>query len=89
LPHKIHEAAAHGLPVVATPLLASQWTGVIVKLAIGGDAESFAARCVEYYSDPEEVDVLANCSARSRRTGLLAGSVREKRTGRFPKARLS
>jgi len=51
LPHKIHEAAAHGLPVVATPLLASQLDWSDRELAIGGDAESFAARCVEYYSD--------------------------------------
>jgi len=54
LPHKIHEAAAHGLPVVATPLLASQLDWSDRELAIGGDAESFASRCVEYYSDPEK-----------------------------------
>jgi glycosyltransferase involved in cell wall biosynthesis len=54
LPHKIHEAAAHGLPVVATPLLAGQLDWSERELAIGGDAESFAARCVEYYSDPEK-----------------------------------
>jgi GT2 family glycosyltransferase len=52
LPHKIHEAAAYGLPVVATSLLAKQldWTGA--ELAIADDAESFASRCCELYTNP-------------------------------------
>jgi O-antigen biosynthesis protein len=51
IPHKIHEAAARGLPVVATPLLAEQlgWTGR--ELSIAGDAESFAAECVDLYTN--------------------------------------
>ena len=51
IPHKIHEAAAHGLPVVATSLLAEQLGWTECELAIAGDAESFAARCVEIYTD--------------------------------------
>jgi glycosyltransferase involved in cell wall biosynthesis len=54
LPHKIHEAAAHGLPVVATSLLASQLEWTERELAIADDAESFASRCCELYSDPEK-----------------------------------
>jgi glycosyltransferase involved in cell wall biosynthesis len=52
IPHKVHEAAAHGLPVVATPLLAEQLGWTERELAIAGDAEGFAARCIEVYSNP-------------------------------------
>jgi glycosyltransferase involved in cell wall biosynthesis len=65
LPHKIHEAAARGLPIVATPLLAGQLGWSERELAIGGDADSFAARCVEYYSDPEKWMAL-RCAALER-----------------------
>ena len=51
LPHKVHEAAAHGLPVVTTPLLANQLGWTDHELAIAEDAETFAARCVELYLD--------------------------------------
>ena len=54
LPHKIHEAAARGLPVVATPLLASQLEWTEREIAIAGDAESFAMRCCELYTDPAQ-----------------------------------
>jgi GT2 family glycosyltransferase len=52
IPHKVHEAAARGLPVVATRLLASQlaWEDGSVFL-VGGDATSFARRCVELYTN--------------------------------------
>jgi len=52
VPHKVHEAAARGLPVVATPLLASQlgWQdGSPIQVA--GDADSFAERCIALYKD--------------------------------------
>jgi len=51
IPHKVHEAAARGVPVVATPLLASQlgWHHGDAFL-VGGDAESFAAKCVQLYT---------------------------------------
>jgi len=53
MPHKVHEAAARGIPIVATPLLASQlgWQDGDPFL-VGGDAESFANKCVELYTDP-------------------------------------
>jgi glycosyltransferase involved in cell wall biosynthesis len=50
IPHKVHEAAARGLPVVATPLLASQlgWKDGSVFLT-GEGADTFARRCIELY----------------------------------------
>ncbi len=64
IPQKVHDAAARGLPIVATPLLASQlgWTEGS-PILIGGNAETFAARCVELHSD----EVLWN---RLRRAGI-------------------
>ncbi len=52
IPHKVHEAAARGLPVVGTPLLASQlgWRDHDPFL-IAGDAETFAKRCIELHED--------------------------------------
>jgi O-antigen biosynthesis protein len=52
IPQKIHDAAARGLPVVATPLLASQlgWQEGS-PLLIAGDAEEFAAKCVQLHTD--------------------------------------
>ena len=52
LPHKIHEAAAYGLPVVATSLLANQLEWTERELAIADDAESFASHCCELYTNP-------------------------------------
>jgi len=54
LPHKIHEAAARGLPVVATPLLASQLEWTERELAIALDAEAFASQCCELYTNPDQ-----------------------------------
>lgn len=56
LPYKVHEAAAHGLPVVATPLLARQlgWTDKgAVGIADPGDPEAFAAEVIALYRDPD------------------------------------
>jgi GT2 family glycosyltransferase len=54
IPHKVHEAAARGLPVVSTPLLASQlgWADDDPFL-VAGTAESFAAKCVQLYTDSD------------------------------------
>ena len=48
VPHKAHEAASRGLPMVTTPLIASQlnWTE---ELLVGADAESFAQACVRLH----------------------------------------
>jgi len=52
IPQKIHDAAARGLPVVATPLLASQlgWQDGS-HLLVAEDAMAFAAQCVQLYTD--------------------------------------
>ena len=52
IPHKVHEAAAYGLPVVATSLLANQlgWQ-YAPPIAVADDADSFAKKCVEIYTD--------------------------------------
>jgi len=53
IPHKIHEAAAFGLPVVATPLLAAQLSWTAKELSIAEDAKTFAHCCVELYTNPD------------------------------------
>lgn len=52
IPHKVHEAAAHGLPVVATSLIGSQlgW-GDREELLLADDAAAFADACVRLYQD--------------------------------------
>lgn len=52
IPHKIHEAAAHGLPVVATSLLAEQlgWTPG-VDLLTADAPEDFARQVAHLYQD--------------------------------------
>jgi GT2 family glycosyltransferase len=55
IPHKIHEAAARGVPVVATSLLARQlqWNDG-VELRLADEAEAFARQCVELHESVEE-----------------------------------
>jgi glycosyltransferase involved in cell wall biosynthesis len=52
IPHKVHEAAARGIPIVATPLLASQlgWSDGD-PILVGGDADSFAQKCIQLHTD--------------------------------------
>ena len=52
IPHKVHEAAARGVPIVATPLLALQlgWRDDDPVLT-GAGAELFAAKCIALYTD--------------------------------------
>lgn len=54
IPHKIHEAAAHGIPVVATDLLVSQlgWENEVEILSSEG-AQSFATNCIRLYGDKD------------------------------------
>jgi len=52
IPHKIHEAAAKGLPSVATALLAQQLDWHDGKeLLVGNTPEVFAAQCIKMYQD--------------------------------------
>jgi glycosyltransferase involved in cell wall biosynthesis len=52
VPLKIYDAAAHGLPIVTTSLLASQlsWTAGR-ELLVGADASELAAECVRLYTN--------------------------------------
>jgi glycosyltransferase involved in cell wall biosynthesis len=54
IPHKVHEAAAKGVPTVATPLLAAQlgWSEG-GPLLVAGDAQEFARQCVVLYKNPQ------------------------------------
>ncbi len=52
LPYKVHEAAARGVPVVATQLLADQLGWIAeTDMLVAADPESFAAQCVRLYLD--------------------------------------
>ncbi len=52
IPHKIHEAAAHGVPVIATSLLARQlgWQDG-EHLLVADEPQAFADQCVRLYND--------------------------------------
>ena len=54
IPHKVHEAAAHGIPAVVTPLLARQlgWRHER-EVLIGDSPESFAEQCLRLYRDAD------------------------------------
>jgi GT2 family glycosyltransferase len=51
IPHKVHESAAYGLPVVATSILAQQLGWGPSELGIAGSAEEFVRECVNTYTD--------------------------------------
>ncbi len=52
IPHKVHEAAAHGIPVVATSILAGQlgWH-LRDELLVADEPGEFAACCAELHTD--------------------------------------
>ncbi len=52
IPYKAHEAASRGLPIVASPLIASQlgWRDEH-ELLVGRDPEHFAAQCLRLYHE--------------------------------------
>jgi GT2 family glycosyltransferase/Flp pilus assembly protein TadD len=54
IPHKVHEAAAHGLPVITTSLIASQleWQDGI-DLLVADTSQEFAQQCIRLYQDEE------------------------------------
>lgn len=54
IPHKIHEAASHGIPVVATDLLCEQlgWRNG-EDLLSASDARGFAEHCFKLYTEKE------------------------------------
>ena len=50
--HKVHEAAAHGLPVVTTPLIAKQlqWQPD-TDILVAKQSEDFSRQCIQLYED--------------------------------------
>ena len=53
IPLKIYEASAHGLPVVATTILAAQLNWKHEReLLVANSAETFAHECAKLYQDP-------------------------------------
>ncbi|MCL2934688.1 MAG: glycosyltransferase family 4 protein, partial [Trichodesmium sp. MAG_R03] len=50
--HKVHEAAAYGLPIVSTSLIGQQlgWKHE-TELLVGDDRINFAQQCVKLYQD--------------------------------------
>jgi O-antigen biosynthesis protein len=62
IPHKIHEAAANGLPVVTTPLLARQLDWTDHELAIAESAAAFSQQCIAVYNDPARWARLRNAA---------------------------
>ena len=52
IPMKVHHAAAHGIPIVTTSLIAEQvgWHNE-VELLVADNAEQFAKHCVRLYTD--------------------------------------
>lgn len=52
IPHKVHEPAAYGLPIITTSLIAQQlgWNPGI-ELLVADDPVNFAQQCVKLYQD--------------------------------------
>lgn len=51
IPHKAHEAAAYGVPMVVTPLIAGQ-LGWNTEVETADSSEAFAAACIALHDDP-------------------------------------
>lgn len=51
IPHKAHEAAAHGLPMVVSTLIANQLGWSDAAFAQASDARAFAQACIRLHSD--------------------------------------
>src|SRR4029079_18276286 len=68
IPTKVQQAAAFGVPVVGTSLVATQlgWTGG-VDLLVAADADAFAEQCCSLYTDPGKWHILRD-SAHARVT---------------------
>jgi glycosyltransferase involved in cell wall biosynthesis len=60
LPHKVHQAAAHGLPVVTTPLIANQMGWEEGRdLLTGATAQAFAEAVACLHQEPERWEAIA------------------------------
>ena len=95
VPMKLHEASAFGLPAVVTPLIAKQvgWADDRECL-VGADAEHFARKVAELYSDPARWQrirsgairaVERDCSRENFVAGLRAATTLTARPPRGPR----
>ncbi len=75
IPLKIIEASAHGIPVVTTPLPASQlgWENE-KELLVGADAVEFSKQCVRLYQDKALWESLRTAAIDRVRKGYLKSS---------------
>lgn len=82
IPHKVHEAAAKGLPSVTSALLARQlgWTDG-EELLVADEARDFADQCIKLYQDSELwkrisdaglTAIVRDCSQETFRSALTA-----------------
>lgn len=77
VPHKAHEAASRGLPMVVTPLIARQ-LGWSDELLVGADGPAFAQACIRLQTESALWDRL--------RGGLLAAVERDCSRAAFERA---
>ena len=61
IPFKVHHAAAYGLPIVTTSIIASQlgWQDQ-QEILVGDDPKSFAEKCAQVYTDQKLWETLRN-----------------------------
>ncbi|MBV9786452.1 MAG: glycosyltransferase, partial [Acidisphaera sp.] len=101
IPHKVHEAAAYGLPAVATGLLAGQLGWSEAELLIADTPEAFAEACARLLRDPAlwqrlreaALDrLVAECDPGAFRgavAGIMAATGRSRQTEARPRAALA
>jgi len=79
IPLKAYHAAAHGLPIVATPLVAAHlgWQPGR-ELLVGEGAQGFAQRCLELYRDPALWEALRERALRRVREECSRTAFRER-----------
>lgn len=76
IPHKAHEAAAHGLPMVTTPLIAGQ-LGWQEELGIAEQPADFAAACLRLCNDAAVWNAQRDAALRAVRRDCSSSAFRQ------------